>query len=234
MLSHAQASIKLIFLSAILLASISGCMDGALDFQIQFDNVHGLKKGDAVYFEKAEIGTVEEVDYTDSGDFLVNVSIQKEFATAATDDSKFYIDFHPQDRDRKTIQVVQLEKDGNPIEEDAVVDGHMKYAVLYEQFANELGKNLSIFESGINDFFRAFQDFSDADKIREIEKQLDEIIAELGHMSRDMKDNFENEILPLLREKIEELRKRLERSGQEEDLDAIDRKMETVTDTLRI
>jgi hypothetical protein len=61
---------------------------------------------------------------------------------------------------------------------NAVVCGHMKYAVLYEQFAYELGKNISILESGVNEFFRAFQDFSNAEKIREIEKWLDAIIAD--------------------------------------------------------
>ena len=234
MLSHAQASLKRIILSAILLAPIAGCMDGALDFQIQFDNVHGLKQGDPVVFEEAVIGTIEEIDYTDSGVFMVSVAIQKEFANAATDDSKFYIDFHPQDRDRKAIEVVQLEKGGNPIEENAVVEGHMKYAVLYEQFTYELGKNIAILGSGINEFFRAFQGFSDAEKIREIEKQLDAIIADLGNMSDEMKRKFEKEIIPLLKEKIEALRKSLEKIDKGEDLNRIDRKMNTITETLRV
>ena len=53
-------------------------------------------------------------------------------------------------------------------------------------------------------------------------------------MSRQMKARLENEILPLLRDKIEDLRKRLEGTGQEEDLDPIDRKMDQINDSLNI
>ena len=234
MLSHAKAYVKFSLLSVILLASLAGCFNSALDFQIRFDDVHGLKKGDPVYFEETVIGIVAAVDYTDSGDFLVRVAIQNEFAHAATVASKFYIDGDPEKRSQKLLRVVQLEKGGNRIEEDEIVDGHTKYAVLYDQFANQLGQNITLFESGINEFLKALKGFSSDEQIKELEKQLDDIIADLGHMSREMKDKLENEILPLLREKIEELRKSLEGTGQGKDLESIDRKMETATNALKV
>lgn len=234
MRSRQQASIGFIVLGAILLSALGGCAPSTLDFTIRFDGVHGLKKGDPVYFEAAVIGSVDEVEYTDAGDFLVGIAIRKEFASAATDASKFYIDFHPQNRNQKAIQVVQVVKGGTPIDAGAVIDGHTKYAVLYEQFAHELGKNLSMVESGINEFFRALQDFSDSEQLGEIEKQLDDIIADLDDMTREMKYRLEHEILPRLREKIEELRKNLEGKGQDEDLKSLDRKMDYIGEELNV
>ena len=234
MRSHAKSSIALFCLTSLLITSLAGCFSSTLDFQIRFDDVHGLKKGDPVVFEEAVIGTVAQVEYTDSGDFLASVALEKEFATAATEASKFYIDFHPQNRDLKAVLVVQMGTGGNPIEAGAVVQGRTKYAVLYEQFAQELGKNLSMVESGINEFFRALQGISDDEQLREIEKQLDEIIADLGNMTGEMKHKLEHEILPLLREKIEELRKSLEGSDQEDELESIDSKMDYIDGELSV
>lgn len=226
--------ITLSCLSVLLFASISGCADGTHDFKIRFKDVHGLHKGDPVYLDESVIGSVAKVDYTEAGVFLVSVAILEEFALAATDASRFFIDANPQKSDQKAIRVVQLGRGGNPIEEDAVVDGRTKYAVLYEQFAYQLGQNITILESGINEFLKALQGVPSDDQIGEIERQLDEIIAELGRMSREMKHQLEREILPLLREKIEELRKSLEGTGREEDLEPLDRKMEAIDKELRI
>jgi hypothetical protein len=47
-----------------------------------------------------------------------------------------------------------------------------------------------------------------------------------------MKERLDNEILPLIREKIEELRKGLEGSGQEKELDPLEQKMKTIDERL--
>lgn len=234
MLPRVKPFLKLALIGMVLTVFITGCFDSTQDFKIRFNDVHGLRKGDPVYFEESVIGDVEAIEYTDAGVFLVSVSIQKEFASTATDKSKFYVDAEPQRREQKLIRVVQLEKGGTKIEEDAIVRGHTKYAVLYEQFAYQLGKNITIFESGINEFLSALQGISTDEQMKKIERQLDDIIADLGNMSREMKHKLENEVLPLLREKIEELQKSLEGTGQEEEIEHLHRKMETIMDTLRV
>ena len=164
----------------------------------------------------------------------MSVTIQKEYASAATHTSKFYIDTDPANRRQRALRVVQLGKGGHPIEEGAVIEGHAKYAVLYEQFAYQLGQNLTIFEFGINEFLRELQGFTTDEQIEELEKQLDAILADVERMSHEMKHKLENEILPQLRQKIEELRKRLEGTGQEEDLGPIDQKMDAIHQELSV
>jgi hypothetical protein len=56
----------------------------------------------------------------------------------------------------------------------------------------------------------------------------------MGRMTREMKHSLETEILPLLQQKIEELRKRLEGTAQEEDLGPIDQKMDAINQELRV
>ena len=75
---------------------VVGCFDRTHDFKLRFHDVHGLKKGDPIYFDGSVIGDVQEIEYTDAGLFLVSVAIQKEFAPAATANSRFYIDADPE------------------------------------------------------------------------------------------------------------------------------------------
>ncbi len=236
MVSHDQLTLRGILALAIVLLALTvfGCFNGTHDFTIRFEDGHGLKTGDPVYFEESLIGEVAAVEYTDAGIFLVNVALQREFASAATDASRFYIDTAPQNGTQKRVQVAQMAPGGTPVEEGAVVDGHTKYAVLYEQFAHRLGKNITILESGINEFLEALQGISTEEQIAQLDRQLDAIIADLGKMSRDMQYRLEHEILPLFREKLEELRKRLEGTAKDEDLDRLERKMETIDDSLRV
>jgi hypothetical protein len=54
----------------------------------------------------------------------------------------------------------------------------------------------------------------------------------MADASAEMKSRLEKEILPLIREKIEELRRRLEQSGKEEKLEYVDQKIETISPKL--
>ena len=226
--------IRLWVLVCLAALTVAGCFNRTHDFQIRFDHVHGLRKGAPVYFDDAVVGEVREIEYTEAGIFLVNVAIRKQFASAATDTSRFYIDTDPQETDRKVIRVVQLKPGGRPIAEDAVVDGQTRYAVLYEQLARQLGENIAALESGINAFLEELQGIPTDEQIKEIERQLDAIIADLGNMSSAMQDKLKNEILPQIKKKVEELRHRLAGSGQEKELDPIEEKMKAIDKGLNV
>lgn len=231
---HADTFKGMALISAVLFITLAGCTDGAAEFKIRFNDVHGLRKGAAVYFNESVIGAVREIDYTDEGVFLVSVAIRKAFAAAATDASRFYIDRDPEKGSQKVIRVIQLKPDGRPIAEDAVVEGQTRYAVLYEQFTRELGQNIAALESGIEAILDELQGIPADEQIAALERQLDAIIADLSTMSRTMKDRLVHDILPLIREKIEDLRNRLEGSGRENSLEPLDRKMHTIDERLRV
>jgi len=61
MLASVHTVLKLALIWAILSASLIGCMDSTHDFKIRFSDVHGLHKGNSVYFENTVIGNIEEL-----------------------------------------------------------------------------------------------------------------------------------------------------------------------------
>jgi hypothetical protein len=59
---------------------LSGCGSDTLDFKIHYREIFGLRKDDRVLFQERHIGNVKDVTYTSQGDYLVDVSISKEFS----------------------------------------------------------------------------------------------------------------------------------------------------------
>lgn len=225
---------KLFLLQALISILFFGCTEATHDFNIRFNSINGLLKGSQVHFMDTVIGDVKNIEYTDSGSYLVDVSLKKEFAPTVTDLCKFYIDEDSSESAKKIIRVVRLEDGGNQIKEGDIVDGTSKYSVIYDQFSHQLSQKIYNFETEINDFFEELKDFSENEQINEIERQLDKILDDLGSMSLEMKNKLELEVLPYLREKIEELRKRLEKNGQEDKLQYVDQKIEIISDNLQI
>ena len=216
-------------LAAIVLA---GCIDNTLDFTIRFDHIQNLHEGAPVLHDETQIGRVQEIAY-DSGAYRVSVAIEDRFADAATDASRFYIDSGAEPGGEKVVRVIQTAKNGNRIADGAVVEGRTKYAALYGQLANRFQENLAVIESQLNAFFQELKTFSDSEQIQELEKKLNEIIADLGDMSAEMKRKLETEILPFIKRQIEELRRRLEKTGEEEKLKYVDQKIEWISARLR-
>ena len=87
-------------------------------------------------------------------------------------------------------------------------------------------------ETEINEFLNGLQDFSESEQIKQIERQLDKILAEIENLSAEMKHKLETDILPRIKEQIEELRRRLEQIGREEKLKYVDRNIEEISGKL--
>lgn len=225
---------RLLLLQTITAILFSGCIDTAHDFKIRFDDINGLRKGNKVFFKETAIGDVEDIEYTDAGIFLVSVSVKEQYASRTTDGCEFYVDEEPPKSARKVIRMVQLGEDGIQLKEGAVVDGNSKYSVFYSQFAFHLAQNINILKSGANEFLRELKGLSANKQIKVIEKQLSKIIDDSGNMSIEMKKKLELEILPSLRRKIEELRKGLKKTGEEEKLQHIDQKIQMITDRIKV
>ena len=155
--------------------------------------------------------------------------VEDQFSSLTKDSSTFYIDSNHETEDRKAIRIIQIKDGGNIIEKNTIVEGRSKYSAIYGQIANNFRKNIHSMESEINEFVKGLQDFSESEQIKQIERQLDKILAEIENLSAEMKHKLETEILPRIKEHIEELRRRLKQIGKEEKLKYVDQKIKTIS-----
>jgi len=215
--------------SAITATVLIGCAGATHNFMIRFNDIEGLRKNDQVFFDQTPIGVVTEVEYTDTGDYLVKVAVEDRYSSLPKDSSTFYIDSNPENVSQKAVRIIQMQDDGNTIEKNAILEGQTKYAAIYGQIANKFRKNVRVMESDINEFFKRIQNLSEDEQIKQLERQLDKILSEIENLSVQMKHKLETEILPRIKEQIEKLRRRLEEIGKEEKLKYVDQKIETIS-----
>jgi len=221
--------IKNIFFLTITALVLIGCIGITHNFMIRFNDIEGLRQNDQVFFEQTPIGVVTDVEYTDTGDYLVKVAVDDQYSSLPKDSSTFYIDSNPEAEGQKAVRIIQIQENGNTIEKNIVVKGQTKYAAIYGQITSKFRKNVRAMESEINEFFKGLQNLSKEEQIKQLERQLDKILAEIENMSAQMKYKLETEILPRIKEQIEELRRRLEEIGKEEKLKYVDQKIETIS-----
>ncbi len=226
--------IRNLFFSVIATLLIIGCFETSHNFKIRFNDIQGLKDSDLVYFDETAIGEVTDVEYTDTGNYLVSVAIENQFSSLPKDSSTFYIDSNPETEDQKAIRIIQIEQGGKPVEEDEIVKGQSKYVSVFDQFTERLRKGAQALESDLKEFIEELQNLSESEQIKQIEKQLDKILAEIGNLSLEMKHKLETEILPRIKEQLEDLRRRLEKDGEKEKLRQIDRKLETISTRIKV
>jgi ABC-type transporter Mla subunit MlaD len=215
--------------SAITAFALFGCIGTTHNFKIRFNDIEGLRKNDQVFFDNTPIGVVTDVEYADTGNYLVRVAVEDQFASLPKDSSTFYIDSSPETEEQKVIRITQIKDGGNIIEKNAIVEGQTKYVAIYGQITNKFRKNVRAMESEINEFIKRLQDLSEDEQIKQIEKQLDKILAELEDLSAQMKQKLETEILPRIREQLKQLRRRLEELGKKEKLKHVEQKIETIS-----
>jgi hypothetical protein len=220
--------IKKFSFSSITALFIIGCIETTHNFKVRFNDIQKLRKNDQVYFDKTAIGKVTDIEYTDTASYLVSVAVEDQFSSLPKDTSTFYIDSNPDSESEKAVRIIQIKDGGNKIEKKAIVEGQSKYVAIYGQIANKFRKNIYVMGSEINEVFKGFQSVSESEQIKQIERQLDKILAELDHLSVEMRYKFRTEILPNINEQIEKLRRRLEELGKEEKLKYVDQKIETI------
>jgi len=224
---------NLILSAAIAALFFAGCNLTSHSFKIRFNDIQGLRKDDRVFFDNTAIGEVTDIKYTDTGSYLVDVTIGDQFSSLPKDSSTFYIDSDPQAASRRAIKIIQIKEGGNIVKKDAVVDGQPKYFAIYGQIAAKFRKNIQDLDSGLTDFFNDLKNLSESEQIKRIEKQLDEILAEIGNLSQEMKHKLETEVLPRIKEHIEDLKRRLKKNGSRDKLEPVEEKFETITAKLK-
>jgi len=249
------------FFVAILSLLLSGCLERSLSFQLRYEQILGLKQSDFVYFGQNKVGNVEKVSYTEQGDYLVKIKIQKEFKNTATRDSKFFIGYSPEDHKRRAVIVVQEKPGGTLLHKGDIILGSRKpdllemilssvsqssgitedqmrealrqwresLMVVSEQLDSELDRTLEDVAAQLQKFGKDIEAIPDSEEVKKLEEAVRQFGAQFNRAQEDIQDQIQNEILPQLQREVENLRRRLEKEGREQEVDEIERQVKDMT-----
>ncbi len=208
---------------------LAGCSND-LNFKIEYDDGQGLKKGDSVIYGSESIGSVSNIDYTDQGTVMVDVTIMEKYRDLAKQSTLFYVS----DSDNSDAKVIELAAGqtgpDTPINEDQVIHGDAKADGLAQKLQNQFGQALLSFSENMQNQWDEWKSETMDKQLNYMEKELDRILKDIKNLSKSARDHIKTELLPMINQQIEALRNKLEALGREDELDPIDKKMEQVED----
>jgi len=210
-----QQIMRLIILPMLLL--LWGCQENSYNLQVRYADVLGLKQNDPVYFEHNRIGTVKKVFYTKQGDYLVEVSINPDFINVITEDSKFFIDTDPKERQSKTVTIVQERPGGKILTRNAIVQGSVKARFL-DDMVREFMRNATLAENQMREVLQQLEEALQAASqkmSKEMADTIDDLSRQLQAFGEEMKKVPDREEVKQLEKSIKEFAAQLQKAEKD-------------------
>jgi len=219
---------KRIWLLLLLPLILSGCKPGGLNLNIRYDQIHGLVKGDRVMFEQNHIGKVAGITYTASGDYTVAVVIQKGFAGAATEYSRFYITDDPKREGHKAVEMVRVHEGGAFLKDHATLKGSTRALAVFERMVSGFEKKFEEIAKSFERFMEELSQVSESEAFKNLEEELEALSHEMKRSGKESREMIQKEWLPQIEKELERLRERLREMGREDELKQLEVEFEKI------
>ena len=219
---------KKIFLLLIISSVMLGCYTRDLNLKIRFAQTEGLRADDRIIFEKNDIGKVDAISYSEGGDYIADVKIDKGFKKAVTENSRFFIINDPSVKGRKAIEMVKVTEGGVPLVKGAVVEGTTRFALLFGQMEKDFGKTMSELGRKINKLSDEVKQLPESEEIKNLEHYLNQLKEKMKKSGKEFREKMQKELLPWIQKEIEKLKERLRKFGREKEVEPLEVKMEEI------
>ena len=213
---------------ALVVLFITACRNEGLVINVNFEQLSGIEKGDRVLFEGNTAGRVEQVQFNTDGSFTVRLFIEKGFANAVTEYSRFQIVGDPDKEGRKSIRIELAQLGGTQLADGASVTGLPPDKDLGTLLQEELEAGFGILKEQIDKFGRDVKAFSESQQYRDLKKSLKDMADEMEHMEERARDEVKKEWLPKIQRELDELREYLRQLGREEELAPLEKEVERI------
>lgn len=187
-----------------LLFLLAAC-DRGVQFKIRFADAAGLAVGAPLLLDGQTVGRVRGVENVADGSQLVEVEIRREFLSAATVDTRFYLAENREDAGSKYIELVQSQPGGQAIKQGQVVQGSSPdvpslFADMFREFSDRLGD----FRKQMEGLRRELENLPDSPQGRKLQEEWKRLLEEIPKAGDAMK----KDLLPKLQEELDKLRQR--------------------------
>ena len=217
--------LKKIFILLTMSFAIPGCYSGDLNLKIRFAQTEGLKADDRIIFEKNGIGKVEAISYSERGDYIADVKIDKGFTKAVSEHSRFFIINDPAEKG-KAVEMIKVREGGTPLEKGSIIEGSTRFALLLSLMEEDFGKAMSELSHKINKLSDEIKQIPESREIKKFENYLNQLKEKMQKDGKEFREKIQKELLPWLEKEIEKLKQRLRKFGREKEVEPLEVKME--------
>jgi hypothetical protein len=214
-------SLQTFIVCGVLLACV-----GSIQITVFYDRNEGLKQEDPVLWNQQEIGKVHSVKQNPQGRLAVGLKIGRDFREKVTEESRFLIQADPQNYWQKHIEMVNLAEGGNPLSNGAEIEGSTYLSLQLERGSRGLAAWLPLLLQELERWQKELNQLPEEEWYRELERQLDYWLSEIGQAGVETRRYFKEEVLPRLEEAVRELEKRLQELGKKNEAEILNIKLE--------
>jgi len=201
----------------VIMTMCTGWFWGGKAVSVRFDQVHGLKTGDRVTSEGMVIGKVTDVDYQDSGRFLVALRIEDKFGDRVTEYSRFSIISDPDNGSRMAVDLVLERTGGAVLPGGAVVEGVTRSQALLGKLLGTVNESFSQMSRHLDEAIKELKALPESDQVKELGRELDRLGDEAARAGEKTRKHIQEDILPKLKQEVDRLKKELEKKGRQEE-----------------
>ena len=217
-----QGRFKLCLTTFLTILLLTGCSRFVL--KLSFSDIQGLKKEAPVFFDQNQVGRVTHIAYTDDGEFLVSVKIDKAFQSAFTEYSRFEIIQSPLEENEKAILMTLAQKGGKKLEKGTTVK-----AMPPSPF-EELTPFFDKFKTGMDNMMNRMKSIPESEQYQQLENQINELSEKMKTAGRALREQIQKEIIPKLKQDLDALGKKFKEKGMEEKTEPLEKKLQTLQD----
>lgn len=187
---------------------LPGCWDRDLNIKIKYDRINGLEQGDRVIFDNNSIGHVDSVYHSEDGRYLVGVTIKRNFANAATENSRFYIIKDPRIKEKMAVELTRVNDGGALLKDGDTIEGSTRSSAILEKAREELEKSVEELRKQFDGFSRELKKIPENEEFRKFKDELEQLPDRIKKAGKAAREKIEKDVLPKLKREMEQLRRR--------------------------
>ncbi len=241
-----KKSLIVIFFAICLTVMVSGCdslsnlFSRDLNLKMVVENTDGLHENSLVNLVKYEdetcIGMVRKMKSTKSGNTIVYISIDRDIKDQIREGALFMVNrpLFTVDPPSILIDVLPKNSDNPPLDSGTIVyeTSYTKYSMMLASDAmrDTYGKVMKKTDQFLSDM----EEYFNSEEFDELLEEFNQVTRDIASFTAEQKEHFENEILPKLKEKIDETIKEFDDDfGNNEKKQELEKEMERLKNTLK-
>ena len=217
-----HARLKLFLTIPLTLFLLAGCSNFSLD--LSFSDIQGLQKEDPIFFDQNKVGHVTHIAYTDTGEYMVSVDIEKAFKSAFTEHSRFKIVESPLKEHEKAIIMTLAQKGGEPLKKGVIVKA------LPPSPIQGLTPFIDKLKTGLDKMVNNMKSIPESQEYQNLEKKIDKLAQKMKTSGEAFQKNIKNDLIPKLKQELEALTKALEEKGMKDEAKPLEKKLNALED----
>lgn len=207
------------------LGVIAGC--NTLAFSISFKNIDGLKQKDPIILDNTVIGKVGKITYTQEATFLVAVEISEKYKEAVFTDTRFVIGDSPIEPGEKAV-LIQIQPEVSQETRQQIAPGTILQGSTGENFfsPNQTLESLwKMVEDTFLEVIKNLEQIPETEQYQAFIDKLSELETQMKSSGSQVKEKIQDEILPQLEIKIKALMEKLERKGEKDKAQSLEKEL---------